>query len=169
MSRAALAEAVSGTCWLMAWFPPSRLQSGAARRWHGIAVAPQQLFHRPDAAVVAAGPAIDLGVLAGDVPAAAAFAFAAAVALPERDELSAARPGIGAERLPTCALCDRSGRGGRQHQGEDREDRAVHGLPHRPARHRTPRLRASRVVGSVPILMRHRQAAPAWPGPSQLS
>src|SRR5216683_5977789 len=137
MSRAALAEAVSGTCWLMAWFPPSRLQSVAARRWHGIAVAPQQLFHRPDAAVVAAGAAIDLGVLARYVPAAAAFALAAAVALSERDELSAARPGIGAERLLTCALCDGSGR--RWHQGEDSEDRSVHGLPHRPARHRTPR------------------------------
>src|SRR5712671_1059954 len=129
MSRAALAEAVSGTCWLMAWFPPSRLQSVAARRWHGIAVAPQQLFHRPDAAVVAAGAAIDLGILARYVAAAAAFALAAAVALPERDELRAACPGIGAECLLACALRDGSGRGGRQHQGEDREDRSVHGLP----------------------------------------
>src|SRR5712664_3403024 len=110
----------------MAGSPPS-LSSLAARRRHSIAVAPQQLFHRPDAAFVAAGPAIDLGVLARDVPAAAAFALAAAVALPERDKLCATRPGIGTERLLTCGLCDASRRGGPQHQGEDREDRSVHG------------------------------------------
>src|SRR5216684_299046 len=100
--------------------------SVAARRRHGIAVAPQQLFHRPDAALVAAGRAIDLGVLARDVPA-AAFALAAAVALPERDKLCATRPGIGTERLLTRTLGDGSRRDGPEHQGEDREDRSVRG------------------------------------------
>src|SRR5260370_27205827 len=114
----------------MACSPPS-LSSLAAHRRHSIAVAPQQLFHRPDTAVVAAGPAIDLGVLARDVAAAGAFALAAAMLLPERDKLRAARPGIGAECLLTQALCDGSGRGGRQHQREDSEDRSVHGLAHR--------------------------------------
>src|SRR5882757_11167617 len=75
-----------------------------SNRRHGVAVAAQQLFHRPDTTFVAASRAINLGVLERYVSAAGAFAFAAALAFPERDELRTASPGIGAE-FSWASLC----------------------------------------------------------------
>src|SRR5262245_37194697 len=90
-------------------------------RWDRVAVAPEQIFHRSDAAVITAGRAIDLGALARDVAAAAAFALAAAMALPERNELRTARPGVGAQRFLRDTLSKRRACSGRQHDSKDRQ------------------------------------------------
>src|SRR5262249_1419732 len=110
--------------------------SVAARRLvgrHSVAIAPQQFFHCPDAAWVTAGLAIDLRVLAPDIPAARRFALAAGMAQPERDELRAARLGIGTQGVLRPALRKRGACGGRQRKGDDSENRRPQGGGHAPA------------------------------------
>jgi len=89
---------------------------------HGIAVAPQLFIARMPLSY--GRPAIDLGVLARYVPAAAAFALLPPWRARTR-RLGAARPGS-ALSVSDCALCRWSGRMPTA-QGEDREDRSVHG------------------------------------------